>query len=162
MSFGLMSPNMRFLVPNVMSFVRCRVRERIISACVFPTMKHGGGGVMVWGSFAGDTICDLFRIQSTLNQHDYHCFLQQYATPSGLHLVGLSFVFQRDNDPKHTSRYIRERVMECCIRWPGLHNPPTSTKLRWFGMSWTAEWRKSSQQVLMWELLQLEKHSRND
>ena len=33
--------------------------------------------------------------------------------------------------------------MECCIRWPGLHNPPTSTKLRWFGMSQTAEWRKS-------------------
>ena len=42
----------------------------------------------------------------------------------------------------------RRRVMECCIRWPGLHNPPTSTKLRWFGMSRTAEWRKSRQQVL--------------
>jgi hypothetical protein len=38
--------------------------------------------------------------------------------------------------------------MECCIRWPRLHNHPTSTQLRWFGMSWTAEWRKSSQQVL--------------
>jgi hypothetical protein len=25
-------------------------------------MKHGGGGVMVWGCFAGDTVCDLFRI----------------------------------------------------------------------------------------------------
>ena len=42
--------------------------------------------------------------------------------------------------------------MECCIRWPGLHNHPTSTQLRWFGMSWNAEWRKSSQH--MWELLQ--------
>ena len=42
----------------------------------------------------------------------------------------------------------RRRVMECCIRWPGLHNHPTSTHLRWFGMSWTAEWSKSSQQVL--------------
>uniref|UniRef100_A0A8C7L3Q0 Paired amphipathic helix protein Sin3a n=1 Tax=Oncorhynchus kisutch TaxID=8019 RepID=A0A8C7L3Q0_ONCKI len=28
--------------------------------------------------------------------------------------------------------------MECCIRGPGLHNTPTSTQLRWFGMSWTA------------------------
>ena len=42
----------------------------------------------------------------------------------------------------------RSRVMECCTRWPGLHNPQSSTQLRWFGMSWTAEWRKSSQQVL--------------
>jgi hypothetical protein len=27
--------------------MRCRVGERRISACVVPTMKHGGGGVMV-------------------------------------------------------------------------------------------------------------------
>ena len=36
-------------------FVRCGVGERMISACVVPTIKHGGGGVMVWGCFAGDT-----------------------------------------------------------------------------------------------------------
>ena len=41
------------------------------------------GGVMVWGCFAGDTVCDLFRIQGTLNQHGYHIIL--HDTPS--HLV---------------------------------------------------------------------------
>ena len=76
--------------------------ERMISACVVPTMKHGGGGgVMVLGCFAGDTVCDLFRIQDTLNQHGYHSILQQYAIPSGFRLVGLWFVFQQDNDPTH-------------------------------------------------------------
>ena len=59
---------------------------------------------MVWGCFAGDTVCDLFRIQGTLNQHGYHSILQRYAIPSGFSLVGLSFVFQQDNDPKHMSR----------------------------------------------------------
>ena len=73
----------------------------MISACVVPTVKHGGGGVMVWGCFDGDTVCDLFRIQGTLNQHGYHSILQRYAIPSGLRLVGLSFVFQQDNDPTH-------------------------------------------------------------
>ena len=29
-------------------FVRCRVGERMISACVVPTVKHGGGGVGVF------------------------------------------------------------------------------------------------------------------
>ena len=82
-------------------FVRHREGEWIISACVFPTVKHGGGGVMVWGCFAGDTVSDLFRIQGTLNQHGYHSILQRYTIHSGLCLVGLSFVFQQDNDPTH-------------------------------------------------------------
>ena len=50
------------------------------------------------------TESDLFRIHGTLNQHGYDSILQRYAIPSGLRLVGLSFVFQPNNDPKHTSR----------------------------------------------------------
>ena len=49
-------------------FVRRRVGERMISACVVPTVKYGGGGVMVLGCFAGDTVCDLFWIQGTLKK----------------------------------------------------------------------------------------------
>ena len=54
---------------------------------------------------------------------------------------------QWPNTPPGCVRAIwpRRRVMECCIRWPRLHNYPTSTQLRWFGMSWTAEGRKNSQ-----------------
>ena len=61
----------------------------------FPTMKHGGGSVIVWVCFAGETVLDLLRIQGTLNQHGYHSILQRYAIPSGLRLMGLSFVFNR-------------------------------------------------------------------
>ena len=64
-------------------FVRRRVGERMISACVVPTVKHGGGGVMEGRCIAGDTASDLFRIQGTLNQHGYHNILQRYAIPSG-------------------------------------------------------------------------------
>jgi hypothetical protein len=61
----------------------------MISACVVSTAKHGEEGVMVWGFFAGDTVCDLFRIQGTLNLHGYHSILQRYTILSGLPLVGL-------------------------------------------------------------------------
>jgi hypothetical protein len=52
------------------------VGEQMISACEVPMVMHGGGGVMLWGCFAGDTVYDLFRIQGTLNQHGYHSILQ--------------------------------------------------------------------------------------
>uniref|UniRef100_A0A8C7LHL1 Transposase Tc1-like domain-containing protein n=1 Tax=Oncorhynchus kisutch TaxID=8019 RepID=A0A8C7LHL1_ONCKI len=84
-------------------FVRCRVGEQMISPCVVPTVKNGGGDVMVWGCFAVDTVCDLFRIQGTLNQHGYHSILQRYAIPSGLRLVGQSLFFNRTMT-QHTSR----------------------------------------------------------
>ena len=97
-----MSPIFVFLVLTAVS-VRYRVGEWMISTHVVPTVKHGGGGgeVMVWGCFAGDSVSDLFRIQGTLNQHGYHSILQRYAIPSGLVLVGLSFVFQHDNNQTH-------------------------------------------------------------
>ena len=100
---------------NCRVFVRSRVGERMISTHVVPTMKHGERGVIVWGCIAGDTVSDLFRIQGTLNQHGYHSILQRYAIPSGLHLVGLSLVFQQDNDPKHTSMLCKGYLTKCCI-----------------------------------------------
>ena len=53
---------------------------------------------MVWGCFAGDSVGDLFKIQGSLNQHCYHSILQRHAIPSGLRLVGPSFVFQWYNN----------------------------------------------------------------
>jgi hypothetical protein len=94
----------------------CETQSRwIFSACVVPTVKHGGRGVVVWACFAGDTVSDLFRIQGTLKQHGYHGILQRYFISSVLHLVWLSFVFQQDNERKPFSRlckgYLR-RVKE--------------------------------------------------
>ena len=56
-------------------FVRRRKGERMVSTCMVPTMKHRGGGVMVWGCFAGDTVGDLLKTEGTLNLHGYHSIL---------------------------------------------------------------------------------------
>lgn len=47
----------------------------MISACVVHMMQRGGG-VMLWGSYAGDTVDNLFTIQRTHKLHDYHNILQ--------------------------------------------------------------------------------------
>ena len=119
----------------------------MISACVVPTMNHGGGGVMVWGCFAGDTVSDLFRIQGTLNYHGYHSILQRYATPSGLCLVGLSFIFQQDNDP-NTPAVLHQMTL-----------PPQSPDFNPIEMVWDkldhrVKERQPTSAQHMWELLQ--------
>jgi hypothetical protein len=50
----------------------------MISTCVVPTLKYGGGGVMVSGALLV-TLSELFKIQGTLNHHGYHSILQQYT-----------------------------------------------------------------------------------
>ena len=97
-------------------FVRRRVDERIVPECVTPTVKHGGGSVMIWGYFAGSRVADLHRVTGTLNQKGYHSSLQHHAIPSGLRLVDQGFILQQDNDPKHTSRlyqnYLRRKEQD--------------------------------------------------
>lgn len=80
------------------------------SACVVPTVKHGGGSVMVWGCFAGDRVGDLNQVQGNLN-HGYHSILQRHAIPSGLQLVGQTFILQQDNDLKHTSQLFKNYLV---------------------------------------------------
>ena len=42
-----------------------------------------------------------------MDQKMYHQMLIRYGVSSGLRLVGQGFVYQQDNDPKHTSKPLK-------------------------------------------------------
>jgi transposase len=75
---------------------------------VSPTVKHGGGSLMVWGCFMAQGVGNLVRIDATMDRHVYLQILQEDLLGS-LDWYGVDktkIVFQHDNDPKHTSNIV--------------------------------------------------------
>ncbi len=67
---------------------------------VLPTVKHGGGSVMLWGCMSAAGTVELQFIEGTMNANMYCEILKQSMIPS-LRRLGRRAVFQHDNDPKH-------------------------------------------------------------
>ena len=113
-------------------YIRRKVNERFNPDCIVPTLKHGGGSVMVWGCFSHAGVGQLEKIEGIMKKEQYHSILQRHAIPSGMHLIGHGFIFQQDNDPKHTSKlctsYLERKkiaddlnIMEWPPRYPDLN-----------------------------------------
>lgn len=92
---------------NRRTFVRRIKNERFIKECITPTMKHGGGSVMVWGGICTNGVTQLKRIEGIMDKTVYHTILVRRALPEGKKLIGKGFIFQEDNDPKHSSNLCR-------------------------------------------------------
>lgn len=82
------------------------------------TLKHGGGGVMVWGCMAAAGVGELVFIEGIMDKFAYKTILQDNLKKSAEKL-GLAddFYFQQDNDPKHTAEIVR--------LWIVYHTPHT-------------------------------------
>ena len=80
--------------------------------CLKPTVKHGGGSIMVLGSFAANGVGDLIRIDGIMNAEKYWQILFNRAIPFGKRLIGNGFIFQRDSDPKLTAIKVKSYLLQ--------------------------------------------------
>lgn len=85
-------------------YVRQREGESYKNECLLPTVKHGGGSIMVWGAISAPGTGDLVKIDGIIDKKVYQNILVRHGVPSGSHLIGPGFIFQEDNDPKHSSK----------------------------------------------------------
>ncbi|KAJ4934222.1 hypothetical protein JOQ06_007024 [Pogonophryne albipinna] len=74
-----------------------------------PTVKHGGGNIMLWGCFSAKGTGRLHCIEGRM-EGAMHCkILADSLLPSARTLkMGHGWVFQQDNDPEHTAKATQE------------------------------------------------------
>lgn len=144
-------------------FVRRSKEERALEACTVQTIKHGGGSVMVWGCFGNNKPGHLIKITGKLNKEGYLKILQENAIPSGINVIGRNFVFQQDNDPKHSSKLCQEfleqkrsqKVLQI-MKWPSQSPDLSPIELVWDELDRKVKSRCPSSSAQLWEYLQSE------
>ena len=60
--------------------------------------------LMVWGCFSASGVGEICIIDGKMDSAKYQNILRNHLRPSALKLIGEDYVFQQDNDPKHTSK----------------------------------------------------------
>ncbi|KAG2456924.1 TC1A transposase, partial [Polypterus senegalus] len=91
-------------------------------ANTIPTVKHGGGSIMLWGCLSATGTGRLVRIKGKMTAAMYRVILDENLLQSALDLrLGRRFIFQQDNDPKHTSKISKEWLQDNSVNvleWP--------------------------------------------
>ena len=100
-----------------------RAGERHNIENIVPSVKHGGGGIMVWGCFSRRGMDTLIRVDRKMNHQDYIRILDKHLLPliqSAFN--GKGYAFQDDNAPVHTAKgvtnWIREKKIKNLPDWP--------------------------------------------
>lgn len=102
-------------------YVRRPKNERYNIRYQIPTVKHGGGNVMVWGCFSRKGVGPLFRIEVNMDRFVYQEILDKQMLPYAKRNMPRGWIFQQDNDPKHSSQYVKEYFNKQKIKvleWP--------------------------------------------
>ena len=85
------------------------------------TVKHGGGNVMVWGCFSASGLGPIHRNDGIMDRFMYKNILKDVMLPHAEWNMPIKWVFQQDNDPKHTAKVVKQWFQDnhlSVMDWP--------------------------------------------
>lgn len=115
--------------------VRRPVNKRLDPRYCKGTVKHGGGNVMVWGCFSLNGVGPRYEISETMDRYLYKNILETVMLPFAIKEMPAGWIFQHDNDPKHTSKHVKSWIQDeniNLLKWPA-----QSPDLKTCGTWWT-------------------------
>ena len=102
-------------------YVRRPVGTRYDVRYQIPTVKHGGGNVKVWGCFSYYGVGPLVEIIGNMDKVLYKSILADTMLPFAKSKMPRGWIFQHDNDPKHTSGVVKDWLKSSKVHildWP--------------------------------------------
>ena len=102
-------------------YVRRKVGQRYNKKKFKPTVKHGGGSIMIWACSLSADVENICIIDGLMNSEIYFRIIDTHLAPSVKKIKLKNYILQQDNDPKHTINCTRDHLSDKKILtsdWP--------------------------------------------
>jgi len=112
------------LFPGGEQYVWRKKGEEFKRGELAPTVKHGGGSVMIWGCFHHTGVGVLKRVEGTIDAQAYKQILIHRAMPELKALIDkepshVAWLFQHDNARVHTAGVVTQYLESKEAAWEG-------------------------------------------